>query len=84
MTDMNNAPQNADRFDFTKTARDLFALAISLGIVDATEMLVYGLNGLTPAEILDEFMSAAWAGHHDSPDAYRHWVHAVDAMRKAA
>lgn len=54
------------RHDFTKAFRDILAESTKAGFIDATSALVWGLNGLSREEIMEDIIETVDAHRHDS------------------
>jgi len=67
------------RFSFTTDFRTLLETCRQVLDLDATEFLVWGMNGMTEAQILDEIAEIAWANRNSEPEKHRAVAEAMDA-----
>ena len=72
---MNNTTNNelTTRHDFSKDVRDFFNLAVTLGVVDAVELMVMGAEHGTDWRTMgDELLTVAFSGTHEPQGQTRH------------
>lgn len=61
-----------DRSNYSPDFRDILTAAIRLRVVDATEILVYGANRMSEAEILEDLCVCAFANRHGATGSAAH------------
>ncbi len=74
------AGENKTRFDYCKAFRDILAAVVRLDIMDPMEIMLFGVNDLTEAEIFEEIVTAAFAQRHGS-EGHEKVVPLIDLYR---
>jgi hypothetical protein len=74
---------NKDRFDLADDFKAILTAAVRLNIVDPTEIYLYGVNGSSETDVLEDLVTTAFANYHSDKGNAAHGeiVRMIDAYR---